>query len=39
MTWEIALLVYSLVMVGCLFGGVLIGTTIGIVGILGITLG
>jgi tripartite ATP-independent transporter DctM subunit len=38
MTWEIALLVYSLVMVGCLFGGVLIGTTIGIVGILGITL-
>jgi len=38
MTWEIALLVYALVMVGCLFGGVLIGTAIGIVGILGITL-
>jgi C4-dicarboxylate transporter DctM subunit len=38
MTWEIAFLVYSLVMVGCLFGGVLIGTTIGIVGIMGITL-
>ncbi|MEJ8570585.1 TRAP transporter large permease [Microbaculum marinum] len=38
MSWEIALLVYGLVMAGCLLGGVLIGTVIGIVGILGITM-
>jgi tripartite ATP-independent transporter DctM subunit len=38
MSWELALLIYGVVMAACLLGGVLIGTTIGIVGILGITM-
>lgn len=38
MSWEVALLIYGVVMAACLLGGVLIGTTIGIVGILGITM-
>lgn len=38
MTWEHALLLYGLVLAGCLIGGVNIGATMGFVGILGITV-
>ncbi len=38
MSWQLTLLLYGLIMVGCLGGGVAIGTAIGLVGIFGITL-
>ncbi len=38
MDWSVALLVYGVLMVCCLFGGVLIGSAIGIVGIVGVTM-
>lgn len=38
MTWQLALLVYALVLTLCLVGGVTIGASMGLVGILGITL-
>ena len=38
MDWATALLVYGVMIVGFLAGGVLIGTTIGLVGIVGVTL-
>lgn len=38
MTWQIALLVYAVLLVGCLLGGVGIGAAIGLVGVVGITM-
>lgn len=38
MSWQIALAVYGMLLLGCLLGGVGIGAAIGLVGIVGITL-
>ena len=38
MSWQLILLLYGGIMMGCLCGGVAIGTAIGLVGIFGITL-
>ncbi|SHH08621.1 TRAP transporter large permease [Pollutimonas bauzanensis] len=38
MSWQLALTIYGIVLLACLSGGVGIGTSIGLVGILGITL-
>ena len=38
MTWQLTLLLYGVVLTFCLLGGVTIGASMGIVGILGITL-
>jgi tripartite ATP-independent transporter DctM subunit len=38
MSWEIALLVYGIILIGCLLFGVAIGTAMGLVGIIGLTL-
>lgn len=38
MSWEAALLLYSLVLLSAMLGGVSVGTSMGLVGILGITL-
>lgn len=38
MSWQIALAIYAVLLAGCLLGGVGIGATIGLVGIIGITL-
>jgi len=38
MSWQLTLALYGLIMLGCLGGGVAIGSAIGIVGIVGITL-
>ena len=38
MTWQLALLFYAVLLTGCLLGGVTIGASMGIVGIVGITL-
>ncbi|QAA94682.1 TRAP transporter large permease [Pollutimonas thiosulfatoxidans] len=38
MSWQLALSIYGVMLLACLLGGVGIGTSIGLVGILGITL-
>ena len=38
MSWQAALLIYALLLAGFLTGGVIIGTAIGLVGVIGVTL-
>lgn len=38
MTWEVTLLIYAVILFGCLLFGVSIGAAMGLVGILGVTL-
>ena len=38
MSWQAALLIYALLLAGFLSGGVIIGTAIGLVGVIGVTL-
>ncbi|SMF69110.1 TRAP transporter, DctM subunit [Tistlia consotensis] len=38
MAWDTALLLYGVILAACLVGGVAIGTTMGLIGIIGVTL-